>query len=149
MNRKAMFGWLCLALGLTLLMMLRPGWGQAAPQAQKNPWVHGDELQWSNAGTLGPGTSTKVLLTKENGFLDDLIRAEYVLKIDAGGAYTVNNTPKEDLAFYVIKGQARFTLGEQQIDAKIGDAFGVPAGTKHGIRMRGKILSKPWCLPHR
>ena len=138
MNRKSVFGWLCLSLGLALLFMLRPVWAQAQPQAQKNPWVHGDELQWGSAGTLGPGTSTKVLLTKENGFLDDLIRAEYVLKIDAGGSYTANNTPKEDLAFYVTAGQAKFTMGTQVIDAKPGDAFGIPAGTTHGIANNGK-----------
>jgi mannose-6-phosphate isomerase-like protein (cupin superfamily) len=113
--------------------------GQAAPQAQKNAWVHGDEIQWSTPGALGPGTSTKVLLTKENGFLDDLIRTEYLLKIDAGGSYTANDTPKEDLAFYVTAGTAKFTMGAQVIDAKPGDAFGIPAGTKHGIGNDGKV----------
>jgi len=134
MKRNSALGWMLL-LGWALLLM--PGFG-CAQAPTKNPWVHSDELPWGSAGSMGPGTSTKVLLTKENGFLDDLIRAEYVLKIDVGGAYTVNNTPKEDLAFYVIKGQAKFTLGEQQIDTKIGDAFGVPAGTKHGIANNGK-----------
>ena len=138
MNRKSVFGWLCLSLGLALLLMLRPVWAQAQPQAQKNPWVHGDELPWGYAGTLGPGTSTKILLTKENGFIDDLVRAEYVLKIDPGGSYIANDTPKEDLAFYVTVGQAKFTLADKEIDAKPGDAFGVPAGTKHGIANNGK-----------
>jgi len=118
------------------MAMLTPP--QAWAQAQKNPWVHSDEIQWANPGALGPGTSTKVLLTRENGFLDDLVRAEFLLKIEPGGSYTATDTPKEDLAFYVTAGQARFTLADQQIDAKPGDAFGVPAGTQHGITNNGK-----------
>jgi len=134
MDRQSMFAWLCLALGLTLLSMPRQSWAQA----QKDPWVHGDEIQWSSAGALGPGTSIKVLLAKENGFIDTLIRSEYLVKIDAGGSYTANDTAKEDLAFYVTAGQAKVTLGTEQIDARPGDAFGVPAGTTHGIANNGK-----------
>lgn len=134
MNRNKVLGWLGLSLGLAMVLMPRQAWAQA----QKNPWIHADEIKWANPGALGPGTSIKMLLTKENGFLDNLARAEYLLKVEPGGTYTTNDTPKEDLAFYVTAGQARFTLADQQIDAKPGDAFGVPAGTKHGIANNGK-----------
>ena len=138
MKRKTTLVWLCLALALVLVLLLPSAWAQAQPQGVKPPWVHADEIPWATPGALGPGTSVKMLLTKENGFLDDLIRAEYLLKIDAGGSYTATDTPKEDLAFYVTAGQAKFTLADKDIDAKPGDAFGVPAGTKHGIANNGK-----------
>jgi quercetin dioxygenase-like cupin family protein len=134
MHRKLLLGLLSPCLGVVAMLAPQPAWAQT----QKNPWVSSTEIQWADAGTLGPGTSTKVLLTKENGFLDNLVRAEFLLKIEPGGSYATTDTPKEDLAFYVIGGQAHFTLADQQVDAKPGDAFGVPAGTKHSIANNGK-----------
>ena len=71
MNRKLLLG--LLSPCLSVMALLTPQ--RALAQAQKNPWVNSTEIQWANTGTLGPGTSTKVLLTKENGFLDNLVRA--------------------------------------------------------------------------
>jgi len=101
--------------------------------AQTGPFVHSDEMAWGKAGAHGPGTSTKVLLAKENGFQDDLIRAMWLVKVDPGGQYTVTTVPTEDLAFFVAKGTGRFTLGDEQIDTQPGDAYGVPAGVRHGL----------------
>jgi mannose-6-phosphate isomerase-like protein (cupin superfamily) len=101
--------------------------------AQTGPVVHSDEMAWGNPGAQGPGTSTKVLLAKENGFLDDLLRAMWLVKVDPGGQYAVTTVPGEDLAFFVARGTGRFTLGDEQIDAQPGDAYGVPAGVKHGL----------------
>jgi mannose-6-phosphate isomerase-like protein (cupin superfamily) len=109
----------------------------AAVSAQPGPVVHSAEMSWGNPGADGPGTSTKVLLTKANGFLDDLIRAMWLVKVDPGGQYTVTSAPKEDLAFFVAKGTGRFTLGDEQIETKPGDAYGVPAGVKHGLANTG------------
>ena len=101
--------------------------------AQTGTFIHSDEVAWAQPGAHGPGTSIKMLMTKENGFLDDLFRAMWLVKIDPGGAYTVATVPKEDMAFFVAKGTGRFTLGDEQIDTKPGDAYGVPAGVKHGL----------------
>jgi mannose-6-phosphate isomerase-like protein (cupin superfamily) len=108
-----------------------------AALAQQGPVVHSDGIAWGNPGAHGPGTSTKILLTKESGFLDDLLRAMWLVKIDPGGQYTVTSFAKEDLAFFVTRGAGRFTLGDEQIDTKPGDAFGVPAGLKHGLANTG------------
>jgi mannose-6-phosphate isomerase-like protein (cupin superfamily) len=108
-----------------------------AALAQTGPFVHSDEMAWGKPGAYGPGTSIKVLLIKENGFLDDLIRAMWLVKVDPGGQYAVTTVPKEDLAFFVAKGTGRFTLGDEQIDTKPGDAYGVPAGVKHGLANTG------------
>lgn len=122
--------------------------------AQTGAVVHSDELQWGRPGAHGSGTSTKILLTKENGFLDDLIRAMWLVKIDPGGQYTVTTVPKEDLAFFVAKGTGRFTLGEEQIDTKPGDAYGVPAGVKHGLANNGTepvellVFASPLAAPN-
>jgi mannose-6-phosphate isomerase-like protein (cupin superfamily) len=99
--------------------------------------VHSDEMPWAKPGAYGPGTSIKMLMTKENGFLDDLFRAMWLVKIDPGGQYTATTVPKEDMAFFVSKGTGRFTLGDEQIDTKPGDAYGVPAGVKHGLANNG------------
>jgi hypothetical protein len=70
-------------------------------------------------------------------FLDDLIRGMWVVKVDPGGQFTVTTSPKEDLAFFVSKGTGKFTLGDDQIDTKPGDAYGVPAGTRYGLANNG------------
>ena len=78
------------------------------------------------------------MFTKDSGvFLDDLIRGMWVVKVDPGGQFTVTTSPKEDLAFFVSKGTGKFTLGDEQIDTKPGDAYGVPAGTKYGLVNNG------------
>ena len=79
-----------------------------------------------------------MVFTKDSGvFLDDLIRGMWVVKVDPGGQFTVTTSPKEDLAFFVSKGTGKFTLGDDQIDTKPGDAYGVPAGTKYGLANNG------------
>lgn len=108
--------------------------------AQKPIFVHSDEMPWGNPGASGPGTSTKLLLTKDSGFLDDLLRAMWLVKVDPGGEYSVPAGSKEDMAFFVAKGTGRFTLGEEQVDTKPGDAYGVPAGIKCGLSNNGKEL---------
>jgi Mannose-6-phosphate isomerase len=105
--------------------------------AQTGTFIHSDEMAWAKPGAHGPGTSIKMLMTKENGFLDDLFRAMWLVKIDPGGQYAVTTVPKEDMAFFVAKGTGRFTLGDDQIDTKPGDAYGVPAGVKHGLANNG------------
>src|ERR1017187_4847914 len=101
-------------------------------------YVHTDEIAWGNADTYGPGTSTKAIFTKDSGvFQDDLIRGMWVVKVDPGGQFTVTTSPKEDVAFFVSKGTGKFTLGDDQIDTKAGDAYGVPAGTKYGLANNG------------
>jgi len=52
-------------------------------------------------------------------------------------AIHVTTSPKEDVAFFVSKGTGKFTLGDEQIDTKAGDAYGVPAGTKYGLTNNG------------
>jgi len=71
-------------------------------------YVHTDELAWGGAGAYGPGTSGKAVFTKE------------------------------DLAFFVSRGTGKFTLGDEQIDTRPGDAYGVPAGTRYGLLNNGK-----------
>ena len=110
---------------------------QGSAQAQKNPWASAGDVAWGDAGVNGPGTSTKTLLSKENGMIDNTVRALYMVKVDAGGTYTVAAAPDEDRIFFVLSGQGRFTLGEEQIETKPGDAFGVPAGVKHGLTNTG------------
>jgi mannose-6-phosphate isomerase-like protein (cupin superfamily) len=101
-------------------------------------YVHTDEIPWGSAGAFGPGTSSKAVFTKDSGvFLDDLIRGMWAVKVDPGGQFTVTESPKEDLAFFVSKGTGKFTLGDEQIDTKPGDAYGVPAGTKYGLTNNG------------
>jgi len=81
----------------------------------------------------------KVVFTKDSGvFLDDLIRGMWVVKVDPGGQFTVTTSPKEDVVFFVSKGTGKFTLGDEQIDTKPGDAYGAPAGTKYGLANDGK-----------
>lgn len=106
--------------------------------AQKVPFVHSDEISWGKPGAYGPGTSVKLLLTRENGFLDDLLRAMWLVKVDPGGEYSVSTASKEDMAFFVAKGTGRFTLGEEPVDTKPGDAYGVPAGVKYGLANNGR-----------
>jgi quercetin dioxygenase-like cupin family protein len=102
-------------------------------------YVHTDELAWGGAGAYGPGTSGKAVFTKESGvFLDDLIRGMWVVKVDPGGQFNVTTSPKEDLAFFVSRGTGKFTLGDEQIDTRPGDAYGVPAGTRYGLLNNGK-----------
>jgi quercetin dioxygenase-like cupin family protein len=99
-------------------------------------FVHTDEIAWAGAGAFGPGTSSRAVFTKDV-FLDDLIRGMWVVKVDPGGQFTVTTSPKEDLAFFVSKGTGKFTLGDDQIDTKPGDAYGVPAGTRYGLANNG------------
>ena len=101
-------------------------------------FVHTDEIAWGSAGTYGPGTSSRAVFTKDSGvFLDDLIGGMWVVKVDPGGQFTVTTSPKDDLAFFVSKGTGKFTLGDDQIDTKPGDAYGVPAGTRYGLMNNG------------
>jgi hypothetical protein len=101
-------------------------------------FVHTDEIPWGGAGTYGPATSFRAVFTKDSGvFLDDLLRGMWVVKVDPGGQFTVTTSPKEDLAFFVSKGTGKFTLGDEQIDTKPGDAYGVPAGTAYGLLNNG------------
>ena len=101
-------------------------------------YVHTDELQWGGAGTFGPGTSFKTVFDKQSGvFLDDLLRGMWVVKVDPGGQFTATTSPKEDMAFFVSKGTGKFTLGDEQIDTKPGDGYGIPAGTKYGLANTG------------
>ncbi len=49
-------------------------------------FLHTDEIAWGNAGAYGPGTSTRVVFTKDSGvFLDDLIRGMWVVKVTQAG----------------------------------------------------------------
>jgi len=101
-------------------------------------YVHTDEIPWGSTGAFGPGTATKAIFTKDSGvFLDDLLRGMWAVKVDPGGQFTVTTSPKEDVAFFVSKGTGKFTLGDEQIDTKAGDAYGVPAGTKYGVANNG------------
>jgi hypothetical protein len=103
-----------------------------------NGYVRTDDIAWTGNGTFGPGTSIKTVFNKESGvFLDDLLRGMWVVKVDPGGQFNVAMSPKEDLAFFVSKGTGKFTLGDDQIDTKAGDAYGVPAGTKYGLMNNG------------
>jgi hypothetical protein len=121
----------CAAILLSLCV------GSATAQAPTG-YVHTDEIAWGNPGVYGPGTSSKAVFTKDSGvFLDDLLRGMWVVKVDPGGQVTATTSPKEDLAFFVSKGTGKFTLGEEQIDTKPGDAYGVPAGTKYGLTNNG------------
>jgi mannose-6-phosphate isomerase-like protein (cupin superfamily) len=127
---------------------------QAFAQAQKNPWASAGDIPWGDAGVNGPGTSVKVLLSKENGMIDNTVRAFYLMKVDPGGTYTAAAAPGEDRIFFVSVGQGRFTLGEEQVDARPGDVFGVPAGVKHGLTNPGKdpvelvVLASPLEAPN-
>jgi mannose-6-phosphate isomerase-like protein (cupin superfamily) len=128
--------------------------GQAFAQAEKNPWASASDIAWGNAGVNGPGTSIKVLLSKENGMIDNTVRAFYLMKVDPGGTYTVAAAPGEDRIFFATVGQGRFTLGDEQIDARPGDSFGVPAGVKHGLTNASKepvellVLASPLLAPN-
>jgi hypothetical protein len=103
-----------------------------------NGYVRTEDIAWTGAGTFGPGTSIKTVFNKESGvFLDDLLRGMWVVKVDPGGQFNIAMSPKEDLAFFVSKGAGKFTLGDEQIDTKAGDAYGVPAGTKYGLMNNG------------
>ena len=150
MRRKHLPIWLCACLALA--MFLTPP--RASAQAQKNPWASAGDVAWGNAGVNGPGTATKVLLTKENGMIDNSVRAFYMVKVDPGGSYTVAAAPDEDRLFFVASGQGRFTLGDEQVETKPGDAFGVPAGAKHGLTNTGKdaiemvVLASPLTAPN-
>ena len=97
MRLKHLPGLLCAGLALAMSLALP----RASAQAQKNPWASAGDVAWGNAGANGPGTSTKVLLTKENGMIDDTVRAFYKVKVDPGGAYTVAAAPDEDRIFFV------------------------------------------------
>ena len=140
----------CMCLAFAMFLMSP----RASAQAQKNPWASAGDVAWGNAGVNGPGTSTKVLLAKENGMIDNSVRAFYMVKVDPGGTYTVAAAPDEDRLFFVASGQGRFTLGDEQVDAKPGDAFGVPAGAKHGLANTGKdpiemvALASPLTAPN-
>jgi len=142
--------WLGVGLVLAASLMLP----RASAQAPKNPWASATDVAWSNAGVNGPGTFDKVLLTKENGMIDNSVRAFYMMKVDPGGTFTVAPAPDEDRLFFVASGQGRFTLGDEQVDAKPGDAFGVPAGVKHGLTNTGKdavemvVLASPLTAPN-
>jgi hypothetical protein len=101
-------------------------------------YVRTEDIAWGSAGTYGPGTSVKTVFDKQSGvFLDDLLRGMWAVKVDPGGQFTVTTSPKEDVAFFVSKGTGKFTLGDEQIDTKAGDAYGVPAGTKYGLANNG------------
>jgi quercetin dioxygenase-like cupin family protein len=99
-------------------------------------FVHTDELAWGSTGAYGPGTSAKVVFTKDV-YVDNLVTGMWVVRVDPGGQFTVTTSPKEDLAFFVSKGTGKFTLGEEQIDTRPGDGYGVPAGTKYGLANNG------------
>ncbi len=122
-----------------MLLALCVGGAMAQTPAPVPPgYVHTDEIAWGGAGTYGPGTSFRAVFTKDSGvFLDDLIRGMWVVKVDPGGQFKVTTSPKEDMAFFVSKGAGKFTLGEEQVDTKAGDAYGVPAGTKYGMTNTG------------
>ena len=134
MKPKSLTGLLCACLVFAMLFTPR----QASAQAQKNPWASEGDIPWASAGVNGPGTSIKMLLSKENGMIDDTVRALYKVKVEPGGTYTVVAAPNEDRIFFVTVGQGRFTLGDEQVETKPGDVFGVPAGVKHGLTNTGK-----------
>jgi mannose-6-phosphate isomerase-like protein (cupin superfamily) len=111
--------------------------GQANSPEQKKQWANSDDIPWSAAGVNGPGTSIKMLLIKDNGMIDDIVKGMWLMKVDPKGEFTVTATAKEERAFFVAGGQGLFTLGDQQIETKPGDAFAVPAGVKHGLKNSG------------
>lgn len=130
MKSKYLLAFLFVCLSIAMMPMSE----RVFAQEQKNQWANADDIQWGSTGANGPGTSMKMLLTKDNGMIDDLIRGLWLVKVDPKGEYAVTATAKEDRVFFVAKGQGRFTLGDQQINTKPGDAFGVPAGVKHGLK---------------
>jgi mannose-6-phosphate isomerase-like protein (cupin superfamily) len=150
MKSKTLTGLLCASLAFAASFTPR----QATAQAQKNPWASEGDIPWGITGVNGPGTSIKVLLSKENGMIDNTVRALYKVKVDPGGTYTVAAAPDEDRIFFVTVGQGRFTLGDEQIETKPGDVFGVPAGVKHGLANTGKdaiemiALASPLTAPN-
>ena len=125
---------LCVCLGIAVLLIS----GSSLAAEKKNPWAGVGDMEWGSIGTNGTGTSVKMLLNKDNGMVDDVIVGLWLVKVDPGGEYTVTVVPKEDRVFFVAAGQGSFTLADQQIDAKPGDAFSAPAGVKHGIKNSGK-----------
>ena len=141
-------------LGVALVLATSLVLPRASAQAQKNPWASASDVAWGHAGVNGPGTSDKILLTKENGMIDNSIRAFYMMKVDPGGTFTVAAAPEEDRLFFVASGKGHFTLGDEQIDAQPGDAFGVPAGVKHGLTNNGTeavemvVLASPLTAPN-
>ena len=94
------------------------------------------QIEWAEAGAYGPGTTAKVLLSKENGFLDNRIRMMLLVKVDRGGEYKPNAGLKEDYAVFVAKGEGQFSLQDKVVETVAGDAFyagGAPTRDKHAF----------------
>ena len=70
MKSKYRLAFLFVCLSIAIMLMF----GQVNAQEQKKQWANGDDIQWNDAGANGSGTSIKMLLTKDNGMIDDLIR---------------------------------------------------------------------------
>ncbi|HZD09950.1 MAG TPA: cupin domain-containing protein [Candidatus Binatia bacterium] len=43
----------------------------------------------------------------------------------------------QDKFYYVVEGEGRFQLGEEQLMARAGDVVWAPAGVLHGVRNEG------------
>jgi mannose-6-phosphate isomerase-like protein (cupin superfamily) len=54
---------------------------------------------------------------------------------------------KDDEVFYCIKGTGYGVLEDREIDLAVGQAFIVPAGTKHSLRTDGELYVTSFLIP--
>jgi len=107
------------------------------PAQAGEAWIRSTEMQWGDVGAHGPGTAAKVLLSKENGFLDDRIRVMLLVKVAPGGEYRPSGSLEEDYAVFVARGAGQVSLKGNAMEAKPGDSYGIPAGIAHSLRNTG------------
>jgi mannose-6-phosphate isomerase-like protein (cupin superfamily) len=55
--------------------------------------------------------------------------------------------PKNDEVFYCIKGTGFGVLEDREVELAVGQAFIVPAGTKHSLRTEGDLYVTSILIP--
>ncbi len=57
--------------------------------------------------------------------------------LEPGQMQTAHTHGDQDKFYYVVKGNGRFTLGTDLVDAAEGDVVWAPAGLLHGVKNEG------------
>lgn len=93
----------------------------------------GEVQSWQRYGDRKSGDDTewKTLISEEVNGSKDLLFG--ICRLQPGGTHLSHCHKKESELYYVIKGRAKVTIDEMEVDADAGTAIYMPAGTTHKV----------------
>lgn len=97
-----------------------------------------EDIEWclSPGWSFGDHCRVKTLISKDANGSNDLSFG--IGEMDPGDIHLLHHHTEDTEIYYVLSGTAKITLDDEEIQAKPGMAFYMPANVKHRIENNGK-----------